>query len=210
MLNLHLPITAPHRWSAEDPYLYALVLELEDETGISLESVSVSVGFRDVTIRNGRLLINGTPVTLKGVNRNEFHSDLGYAIPLETMVEDIRLMKQHNMNAVRTSHYPNDTRWLDLCDRYGLYVIDEADLETHGCHFIGNESHLAQDECWREAFVDRARRMVERDKIIRPSSSGPLGMNQVMELTTTRWRTGCGQPIRHARFITNGPKMLGS
>ncbi|MEC0267171.1 glycoside hydrolase family 2 TIM barrel-domain containing protein [Paenibacillus anseongense] len=164
VLNMQLPILAPHKWSAEDPYLYALILELADETGTSLESVSVSVGFRDIAIRSGRLLINGTPVTLKGVNRNEFHSDLGYAIPLEAMVEDIRLMKQHNMNAVRTSHYPNDTRWLDLCDRYGLYVIDEADLETHGCHFIGNESHLAQDERWKEAFVDRARRMVERDK----------------------------------------------
>ncbi|BFT71007.1 glycoside hydrolase family 2 TIM barrel-domain containing protein [Paenibacillus sp. P36] len=164
VLNMHIPVSAPHKWSAEDPYLYALVLELTDETGASLESVSVSVGFRDIAIRNGRLLINGTPVTLKGVNRNEFHSDLGYAIPLESMVEDIRLMKQHNMNAVRTSHYPNDTRWLDLCDRYGLYVIDEADLETHGCHFIGNESHLAQDERWKEPFVDRARRMVERDK----------------------------------------------
>lgn len=164
VIAMRIPVKAPRKWSAEDPYLYALVLTLEDETGASLESVSVSVGFRDIAILNGRLLINGTPVTLKGVNRNEFHSDLGFAIPLEAMVEDIRLMKQHNMNAVRTSHYPNDTRWLDLCDRYGLYVIDEADLETHGCHFIGNESHLAQDERWKEAFIDRARRMVERDK----------------------------------------------
>ncbi|MDD9269171.1 glycoside hydrolase family 2 TIM barrel-domain containing protein [Paenibacillus sp. GCM10023248] len=163
-LALRIPVTAPRKWSAEDPYLYGLVLELLDETGVSLESVSVSVGFRSVAIEAGRLLVNGTPVTLKGVNRNEFHSTLGFAIPLESMVEDIRLMKQHNMNAVRTSHYPNDTRWLDLCDRYGLYVIDEADLETHGMHFIGNESHLAEDASWQEAFVDRARHMVERDK----------------------------------------------
>ncbi|MBD0378648.1 glycoside hydrolase family 2 TIM barrel-domain containing protein [Paenibacillus sedimenti] len=164
MLDMDIPVPAPRKWSAEDPYLYTLVLELEDETGAVLESVSVSVGFRDIAILDGRLLVNGTPVTLKGVNRNEFHPDLGFAIPLESMIEDIRLMKRHNMNAVRTSHYPNDTRWLDLCDRYGLYVIDEADLETHGCHFIGNESHLAQDSRWEEAFIDRARRMVERDK----------------------------------------------
>lgn len=164
VLQLNIPVTEPHKWSAEDPYLYSLVLELEDETGVSLESVSVSVGFREIAIQDGRLLVNGTPVTLKGVNRNEFHPDLGFAIPMASMLEDIRMMKQYNMNAVRSSHYPNDTRWLDLCDRYGLYVIDEADLETHGGHFIGNESFLAQDKRWKEAFVDRARRMVERDK----------------------------------------------
>ncbi|MFC0210854.1 glycoside hydrolase family 2 TIM barrel-domain containing protein [Paenibacillus chartarius] len=163
-LVTRVPVRAPRKWSAETPYLYNLVWTLLDESGNLRQCGSVSVGFRDIAVRDGRLLVNGSPVILKGANRNEFHPDLGFAIPLESMLRDIELMKRHNMNAVRCSHYPNDTRWLDLCDRYGLYVIDEADLETHGCHFIDNESHLAQDPAWREAFVDRARHMVERDK----------------------------------------------
>lgn len=163
-LDLKIPVLAPHKWSAEEPYLYSLVLVLEDEQGSVLETVSVSVGFREIVIRSGQLFVNGKPIILKGVNRNEFHPDLGFVTPVESMLEDIRLMKQYNMNAVRCSHYPNDPRWLDLCDRYGLYVIDEADLETHGCHFIGDESYLAKATEWREAFLDRARRLVERDK----------------------------------------------
>lgn len=163
-LAAEIPVAAPRKWTAEEPNLYALVLKLEDERGSVLETGSVSVGFRDIAVRGGQLLVNGKPVILKGVNRNEFHPDLGFVTPLEAMIEDIRLMKQHNMNAVRSSHYPNDTRWLDLCDRYGLYVIDEADLETHGCHFIDNESYLSEHPDWQPAYLDRARRMVERDK----------------------------------------------
>ncbi|WP_248927539.1 glycoside hydrolase family 2 TIM barrel-domain containing protein [Paenibacillus hamazuiensis] len=164
LLHVDIAVPAPRKWSAEEPNLYALALQLEDGQGGQSEAVSVNVGFREVRIRDGRLLVNGKAVKLKGVNRNEFHPELGFAIPLESMLEDIRLMKRHNINAVRSSHYPNDTRWLDLCDLYGLYVIDEADLETHGGHFIGNESFLAEDPRWKEAFLDRARRMVERDK----------------------------------------------
>ena len=159
-----IPVAAPLQWTAETPHLYSLLLELEDGQGQVLEAGSVSVGFRDIEIRNGQILVNGKPVILKGVNRNEFHPELGFTTPLESMIEDIRLMKQHNMNTVRLSHYPNDKRWLDLCNRYGLYVIDEADLETHGCHFIGNESHLADDPAWERSFLDRVQRMVERDK----------------------------------------------
>jgi beta-galactosidase/beta-glucuronidase len=164
VINLDIPVTSPKLWSAEEPNVYSLLLLLEDEQGKLLEAESVVIGFRDIAVRGGQLLVNSKPVTLKGVNRNEFHPELGFAIPMESMLEDIRLMKQYNMNTVRTSHYPNDTRWLDLCDRYGLYVIDEADLETHGCHFIDNESYLAQQPEWEEPFLDRARRMVERDK----------------------------------------------
>ncbi|MDQ0888991.1 beta-galactosidase/beta-glucuronidase [Paenibacillus sp. V4I9] len=164
VLDLEIAVSAPRKWSAEDPELYTLLLKLEDDQGNLLEAGSVAVGFRDIVIRDGQLFINGKTVILKGVNRNEFHPEFGFAIPYESMIEDIRLMKQHNMNAVRSSHYPNDTRWLDLCDRYGLYVIDEADLETHGCHFIDNESHLAEDPQWEKPFLDRVIRMVERDK----------------------------------------------
>ena len=122
------------------------------------------MGFRQVEIAQGRLLINGVPVTLKGVNRHDTHPDLGHVTPREHMVRDITLMKQHNINTVRTSHYPNDPFWLDLCDEYGLYVIDEADLETHGCHTAGDTALLSKDPAWRAAYVDRAERMVQRDK----------------------------------------------
>ncbi len=109
------------------------------------------------------MLLNGVPLELRGVNRHDFHPDLGYAVTPEAMVQDIVLMKQHNINTVRTSHYPNNPRWLDLCDRYGLYVIDEADLETHGFGYDSPDIPARRPE-WREAFMDRARRMVERDK----------------------------------------------
>ncbi|MCS7459772.1 DUF4981 domain-containing protein [Paenibacillus doosanensis] len=163
-LEAEITVAAPLRWSAETPHLYYLGLELTDGQDQVLEAASTAVGFRDIAVKDGQLLVNGKAVILKGVNRNEFHPQLGFTIPYESMIEDILLMKRHNMNAVRLSHYPNDKRWLDLCDHYGLYVIDEADLETHGGHFVGNESYLAEDPAWKEAFVDRAIRMVERDK----------------------------------------------
>ena len=157
-------VNSPRHWSAEDPALYTLLFTLTDPEGGIQEVKTCAVGFRQVEIKNGVFLVNGVPVKLKGVNRHDTHPDLGYAVSLESMIQDIKLMKQHNINAVRTSHYPNDPRWLDLCDRFGLYVIDEADLEAHGFALTGNVSQLAQDPRWQEAFVDRARRMVERDK----------------------------------------------
>ncbi|MEW6229420.1 MAG: glycoside hydrolase family 2 TIM barrel-domain containing protein, partial [Bacillota bacterium] len=164
VLTASLPVASPRPWSAEDPYLYRLLVTLRDARGEILEVESVAVGFRQVEIKEGQLLINGRPVKIKGVNRHETHPDLGYAVTLESMIQDITLMKQHNINAVRTSHYPNDPRWLDLCDLYGLYVIDEADLETHGFGLIGDVSRLSNDPAWQAAFLDRAERMVERDK----------------------------------------------
>ncbi|MBB6733241.1 glycoside hydrolase family 2 TIM barrel-domain containing protein [Cohnella zeiphila] len=157
-------IASPRLWTAETPDLYELLLELGGPDGETLEVKRVMVGFRSVAVREGHLLVNDRPITIKGVNRNEFEPLTGAAIPYESMERDIRLMKSWGLNAVRLSHYPNDPRWLDLCDRYGLYAIDEADLETHGFHFVGNEGELAGRPEWKEAFVDRARRMVERDK----------------------------------------------
>ena len=151
-------------WSAEEPNLYTLLLTLADAEGRTLTVERFRVGFRQIEIAQGRLLINGVPVTLKGVNRHDTHPDLGHVTPREHMVRDITLMKQHNINTVRTSHYPNDPFWLDLCDEYGLYVIDEADLETHGCHVAGDTALLSKDLAWRAAYVDRAERMVQRDK----------------------------------------------
>lgn len=154
----------PHLWSAEEPYVYSLMLTLYDQNERIIEVRRVSVGFREIRTEQGRLLVNGRSVIIKGVNRNEFDPSSGFVPAMEAMERDIVLMKQHNINAVRLSHYPNDSRWLDLCDHYGLYVIDEADLETHGFHFAGEEGFLSAHPDWKEAYIDRARRMVERDK----------------------------------------------
>lgn len=162
--ELVMPVKQPKLWTAETPHLYDLVLILKDEAGATCEVGSLAVGFREVVVKDGKVLVNGTPIIIKGVNRNEWDPDLGYVTTMDAMVRDITMMKQHNINAVRLSHYPNDTRWLDLCDRYGLYVIAEADLETHGCHFINNESHLSESPEWREHYLDRIARLVERDK----------------------------------------------
>ncbi|SHF81022.1 beta-galactosidase [Caldanaerobius fijiensis DSM 17918] len=163
-LRMSFDVSNPKKWTAETPNLYTLLVTLKDSTGAIQEVESFNVGFRQVEIKDGKLLVNGTPIKIKGVNRHDTHPDLGYAVTIESMIQDITLMKQHNINAVRTSHYPNDPRWLDLCDRYGLYVIDETDLEAHGFAFTGNVSQLACDPAWKEAFIDRARRMVHRDK----------------------------------------------
>ncbi len=159
-----IPVAAPRKWSAEEPYLYTLLLSLLAPDGMVTAVQRINVGFRTVEVRDQQLLINGVPVKLQGVNRHDTHPDLGHAVSLESMVRDITLMKQHNVNTVRTSHYPNDPRWYDLCDRYGLYVVDEADLECHGFCFTADFNRISDDPVWEAAYVDRAVRMVERDK----------------------------------------------
>jgi len=161
---LALPVRAPRLWSAEDPYLYHLTLSLCDADGRVVEVVAQRVGFRTVEIRGGLLLVNGRRVLFRGVNRHEHHPDLGRSIPLQHMHDDLVLMKRHNINAVRTSHYPDDPRFYDLCDRLGLYVIDETDLECHGMGHAGDWSRLSDDPAWRPAYVERVERMVQRDK----------------------------------------------
>ncbi|MCG3148761.1 MAG: Evolved beta-galactosidase subunit alpha [Verrucomicrobiae bacterium] len=155
----------PRLWSAEDPQLYTVLVTLKDPLGHIVEVIPQRVGFRTVEIKGDKFLINGVAVKLKGVNRHEMHTDLGRAVPLEAMHEDLRLMKQHNINAIRTSHYPNDPRFYDLCDQYGFYVIDECDLETHGfCllkDWVGNPT---EDPQWEAACVDRMERMIARDR----------------------------------------------
>ncbi|WP_347551383.1 glycoside hydrolase family 2 TIM barrel-domain containing protein [Pseudalkalibacillus hwajinpoensis] len=157
-------IRHPHKWSAEHPYLYNLLLSLKKETGEITEVIPTRVGFRSVELKHGLFRVNGVAIKLKGVNRHDHHPGLGRAVPFEWMKEDVRLMKQHNINAVRTAHYPNDPRFYDLCDRYGLYVIDEADLECHGFDVIGNWNALSDDPAWENAYLDRIKRMVARDK----------------------------------------------
>jgi beta-galactosidase len=156
---LEAKVAAPRLWSAETPYLYSLVLSLKDPNGALVQATSARVGFREVEVRGGRLLLNGRPIRFHGVDRHEHDPDHGQAVPYERMVEDAVLMKRSNIDAVRTSHYPNDPRWYELCDRHGIYVLDEANLETHGV-----TGRLTNDSQWLSAFVERARRMVERDK----------------------------------------------
>jgi len=151
------------KWTAETPHLYTLVLELKNKEGASLEYLSSKVGFRTSEIRYGLLLINGVAVTLKGVNRHEHDEFEGHVVSEEMMLEDIRLMKQFNVNAVRTSHYPNDPRWYELCDEYGLYVVDEANIESHGMGYDADRT-LGNDSLYLKSHLDRTERMVERDK----------------------------------------------
>jgi len=152
-------VIQPRRWTAETPELYTLLLSLEDSTGVVVEQVSQRIGFRSVEIKDGRVLVNGCPVRFRGVNRHEHDPRTARVVSEERMIQDILLMKQANINAVRTSHYPNVSRWYELCDSIGLYVMDEADIEEHGLR-----GTLASTPDWHAAFMDRAVRMAERDK----------------------------------------------
>jgi beta-galactosidase len=157
------PVPDPLKWSAECPNLYNLVLSLIDANGNTLESVSNRIGFRTSEIKDGFLLVNGQKIKLKGVDRHEHDPIKGHVISHELMLKDIQLMKQNNINAVRTSHYPNDPYWYELCDEYGIYVIDEADIESHGMGYNLSRT-LGNDPQFLAAHLDRTRRMVERDK----------------------------------------------
>ncbi len=152
-------VEEPKQWSAEFPNLYTVVLTLKNAKGETIEAESCRVGFRNVQIKNGQLYVNGRSIKLFGVNRHEHDPDHGRAIPVSRMLQDIQLLKQNNINAVRTSHYPDDPHWYDLCDQYGIYLIDEANLESHQL-----KGFLANVPSWNTAFMERAIRMVERDK----------------------------------------------
>jgi beta-galactosidase len=156
---LESKISNPKKWSAEFPNLYTLVLSLNDAEGNTIEAESCKIGFREVEIKEGQLFINGRSIKLFGVNRHEHDPDRGRAIPVGRMIQDIKLLKQSNINAVRTSHYPDDPAWYDLCDEYGIYLIDEANLESHGL-----KGYFSNVPDWHNAFMERAIRMVERDK----------------------------------------------
>ena len=158
-IALQQEIPNPQKWTDETPNLYTLVLALHDPAGEAVHIVRTRVGFRKIEIRDRQLLVNGQPVILKGVNRHEHEDRTGKTVGEASMLADIRLMKQFNINAVRTSHYPNDPRWYELCDEYGLYVIDEANIEGHALY-----DRLPNDPNWRHAFMERGTRMVARDK----------------------------------------------
>ncbi len=155
-------IPGVRQWSAELPELYGLEIVLKDEKGV-LQAISQNIGFRNIQIANSLLLVNGKPVVLRGVNLHEHHEKNGHVIDVETRIKDIQLMKQNNINAVRTSHYPQDPVWYELCDKYGLYIIDEANIESHGIGYRRDKT-LANNPKWLKAHMDRTQSMVERDK----------------------------------------------
>ena len=161
--NLSAVITDIRAWSAEIPNQYTLLIELRDERGKTLEAISQRIGFRSIRVRNGRFMVNGKLVKLKGVNLHEHHHITGHVVDEATMLEDIRLMKAANLNAVRNSHYPQPERWYELTSQYGLYVVDEANIESHGYGYdhdktLGNKPH------WKQHHLDRTQRMLERSK----------------------------------------------
>lgn len=156
-----LKVESPRHWSAETPHLYRIVVSLLNSANEVVDREAYNIGFRTIEMKNGQLLINGKPALIRGVNRHEHHPETGHAIDEAGMLEDIKLLKQNNFNAVRTAHYPNHSRWYELCDEYGLYVVDEANIETHGMFPMGR---LSRDPLWAGAYLARFTQMVERDK----------------------------------------------
>lgn len=164
--NVTISLKTPHPrlWTAETPNLYTALLTLKDSSGRVLEVTPQRVGFRKVEIKDGRLRINGRPILIKGVNRHETSPLTGKVVDRALMIKDIELMKRNNINAVRTSHYPNDPLWYDLCDQYGLYVLDEANIETHHYGNGPRGNLLTESPEWSKAYLERVQSMIERDK----------------------------------------------
>ncbi len=162
-VELSAAVANPRQWTAETPQLYTLLLTTK-QSGKVTQAAAIKVGFRSVEIEGAVLKVNGQRVVFRGVNRHEFDPDHGRTLSYETMLRDVLLMKRHNINSVRTSHYPDDPRWYDLCDEYGLYLVDECDLETHGFHTDNWAKNPTNEPAWELACVDRMERMVMRDR----------------------------------------------
>ena len=196
-------VPAPRKWTAETPNLYTAILTLADDEGQVLQVIPVRIGFRTVQIRDGQLKVNGVAVTLRGVNRHEHDPHTGRVMSDELMLRDIELMKRHNVNAVRTSHYPDDPRWYDLADEYGLYIVDEANIESHGMGYDPDVT-LGNDPAWKAAHLDRTIRMVMRDRN-HPSviiwSLGNEGGDGVNFEATSAWihQADPSRPVQYER-----------
>lgn len=201
-------LTTPQKWSAEIPNLYKLTLTLIDEKGNQLQAISKKIGFREVEIKNGQILINGKAPYFKGVNRHEFDAVQGRAITEESMITDIKLMKQHNINSVRNAHYPNHYRWYELCDEFGLYVMDEANVEAHHLWFYEGWKPMERPELVA-AVVDRGISMAERSKnspsVIIWSLGNEAGSGICMDSMATAIRKidGSHRPIHYEGHPTN-------
>ena len=162
LVRMNAEIRNVLKWSAETPDLYTLLLTLKDRHGV-IEYKSLRIGFRTMELKDGNFLVNGVPVMIRGVNRHEFQTDLGRAVTYDAVLEDILLMKRNNINAIRTCHYPDGEMFYEICDRYGLYVMCEADLETHGFGYEEGKNPSMWPE-WEHPFLDRMQRMVEAFK----------------------------------------------
>ncbi|MGX4593695.1 beta-galactosidase [Leuconostoc sp. JNUCC 76] len=158
-VSLELPVKNPALWSAEVPNLYDIKVSLHNEEE-NYQIENKKVGIRKVQIKDGLLTLNNQPLLIRGVNKHEFNSKTGYYVDEKTMIDDIRMMKEHNFNAVRLSHYPNASRWYELCDQYGLYLVDEANIETHG---VRPMNYLTNDPKYLPLMMERVTRMVQRD-----------------------------------------------
>src|SRR5699024_10216533 len=156
-------IKVPKQWTDETPNLYTLLLEVQNEEKETC-FISFMIGFREVKIENGEILVNGKQVFFNGVNRHDFNPKTGLVVSKEQIEDDVRLMKQHNINAVRTAHYPNHPYLYECANRYGMYVIDETDLECHGFENTGDYNWISDHADWKPSYVDRLERMVHRDK----------------------------------------------
>jgi len=200
----------PKKWTAETPNLYTAIISLLTTNNKIIESRKYQYGIRKVEIINKIFCINGKATLLKGVNRHEHHADLGRAVDEQTMLTDIRLMKQYNINTVRTSHYPNNPRWYQLCDQYGIYVIDEANIESHG-YYYGKQS-LSHPQKWQKAHVDRVVSMVQRDKnhpsIIIWSLGNEAGPGKNFDVAAKAAKTiDPTRLIHYERYPTNYPSV---
>ncbi|MDD2512964.1 MAG: glycoside hydrolase family 2 TIM barrel-domain containing protein, partial [Proteiniphilum sp.] len=201
-------ISTPLQWSAEKPNLYQLQLSLF-ENGQLTEIIFRNIGFRKVEIQHAQLLVNGQPIYIKGVNRHEHDPYTGHVVSEESMLKDIQLMKENNINSVRTSHYPNDPRWYELCDQYGLYIVDEANIESHGMGYQPDQCLANQPE-WKNAFIDRTERMFERDKnhpsviIWSLGNESGEGVNFAATYTWIKRRDRSNRPI-HSEDGMKGP-----
>jgi beta-galactosidase len=201
--ELRQRVPTPLHWTAETPNLYTLLITLTDARHDTVEVLTSRVGFRTVEIRGGQLLVNGVPILIKGVDRHEHDPVTGHVVSRELMRRDVQLMKEFNINAVRTSHYPNDPYWYDLADEYGLYLVDEADIESHGMGYDPAVT-LGNNPVWQAAHLDRTIRMVERDKN-HPSiiiwSLGNEAGNGVNFYATYRWikQRDSTRPVQYER-----------
>lgn len=182
-----MPVKNPHKWTAETPYLYTLRATLKDGNAIR-EVIPVKVGFRKIEIKDSQLLVNGQPVLIKGVNRHEMDPDRGSYVTRERMLQDIQLMKKFNVNAVRTCHYPDDPYWYELCDRYGLYIVAEANLESHGMGF--KEKRWPRTRLTRKRIWNVTNATCSATSTIRASSCG-------------RWATSVAT-VRTSKPVTTG------
>lgn len=189
---MEFKVESPELWSSETPYLYELYLHKGQEV------VLFKVGFRKIEIKNSVIFINGRAVKFKGVNRHDSHPELGHAIPFDHMKRDLFMMKRYNINAIRTSHYPNDPRFLEICNELGFYIIDEADLETHGACYLGDVSAISRNPEFEAAYMDRMQRMVERDKnhpcVVFWSMGNESGFGE-NHIKMAKWVKSCMVPL---------------